>query len=58
MTNMSHEDVVSGGIVERYLLRELPEPLAADFEEHYFGCAACADDVRHGQALIDGIKNL
>jgi anti-sigma factor RsiW len=58
MMNMSHEDVVSGGLVERYLLRELPEPLAGEFEEHYFGCSSCADDVRHGQALIDEIKKL
>jgi hypothetical protein len=58
MMNMSHEDAVSGQVVERYLLRELPEPLVGEFEEHYFECPACADDVRHGQALIDGIKNL
>ncbi|HEX7828318.1 MAG TPA: zf-HC2 domain-containing protein, partial [Thermoanaerobaculia bacterium] len=38
---------------ERYLLGELAGPEAEMFEEHYFDCAACAEDIRDGARLMD-----
>ena len=32
---------------ERYVLDELPEPERLSFEEHFFQCESCAQDVEH-----------
>lgn len=42
---MNHQQVHQGKIVERYLLGELPETERGAFEEHYFSCASCAEEV-------------
>ena len=54
---MSHDEAVAGMMADKYLLRELPEQQRDEFEAHYFDCADCADDVRAGQQLIEGIRN-
>jgi hypothetical protein len=41
---------------ERYLLNEMAELERFDFESHYFSCADCADDVRTGALMRDGVK--
>jgi hypothetical protein len=41
---------------ERYLLNEMAELERFDFEAHYFSCADCADDVREGALMRDGVK--
>lgn len=56
MKNMSHEEVIEQQVVEQYLLKELSEQQVVEFEDHYFGCPACARDVQHGQTLIDAMK--
>jgi hypothetical protein len=53
---MTHEQAVSTFASERYLLEEMTEPERAVFEEHYFSCAACADDVRLGAVMSDGVR--
>jgi len=43
---MEHNLAVETQAVERYLLGEMPPKEREDFEEHYFTCAECAQDVR------------
>lgn len=53
---MTHEEAVSTLAPERYLLEEMSEPERETFEEHYFSCVACADDVRTGGVMRDGVR--
>jgi len=43
---MDHSDVVRLQAVEKYVLGELSADLRDQFEEHYFDCRECAQDVR------------
>lgn len=43
---MNHADAIRLGACEKYILGELAAPLRDEFEEHYFECAECAQDVR------------
>jgi len=43
---MEHNQAVRSNAVERYLLLEMSPDEQNEFEEHYFSCMACADDVR------------
>lgn len=53
---MTHEQAVSTFASERYLLEEMTEPERTVFEEHYFSCAECAEDVRMGAVMSDGAR--
>jgi len=53
---MDHGQALATNASERYLLGEMSEPEKYDFEGHYFGCEACAEDVRSGVLLARGIK--
>lgn len=43
---MNHEQAAEAAIAERYLLGDLTPDEAGAFEEHYFDCRECADEVR------------
>jgi hypothetical protein len=45
---MNHREAVEGQAAERYLLMELSPAEREEFEEHFFGCAACAAAVEAG----------
>jgi hypothetical protein len=53
---MTHEEAVSTLAPERYLLEEMSGPERETFEEHYFSCVECADDVRTGGVMRDGVR--
>ena len=53
---MTHTDAVRTLAVERYLLDEMPEIERFAFEEHFFDCAECADDLRAGSTIRQAIK--
>jgi hypothetical protein len=53
---MDHQQAVAGGLTERYLLGELEEAEREAFEAHFFGCVACAEDVKAGAAVVDGVR--
>ena len=53
---MDHESAIQTNAVERYLLGEMPAEERDTFEEHYFDCAACADDIRLGSAMQRDMK--
>jgi anti-sigma factor RsiW len=53
---MTHEQAVEKHAAERYLLDEMPELERFAFEEHLFDCAICAEDVRAGAIMQEGVK--
>jgi hypothetical protein len=53
---MTHEQATKDQATERYLLGELPENERDAFEEHYFECAVCADDVRAASTLVGTMR--
>jgi hypothetical protein len=56
MRAMDHRKAVVEGMTERYLLGELVDAEREAFEEHYFECAACAEDVKAAAAVVDGVR--
>ena len=53
---MNHDEAIGARATERYFLSELPDGERDAFEEHYFECAVCADDVRSASALVGGLR--
>jgi anti-sigma factor RsiW len=53
---MTHQHALDSKAAERYLLDEMPELERFQFEEHYFTCEACAEDVRTGALMRDGVR--
>jgi hypothetical protein len=45
---MEHQAAIDTHAVERYLLGEMPVDERDAFEEHYFACVSCAEEVRVG----------
>jgi len=53
---MNHDDAMEMMAAERYTLGEL-EPAERDaFEEHFFDCSVCADDVRDSAKFAAGVR--
>ena len=55
---MDHQAAVHEKLTERYLLNELAPVERENFEEHYFSCAECADDVRLGASFVANAKEV
>jgi hypothetical protein len=53
---MTHTQAIQSAASERYLLDEMSEVERHAFEEHYFDCAECAEDVRAGGLLREGVE--
>ena len=53
---MDHETAVQLQAAERYVLDEFSPKERADFEEHFFGCPGCADEVRSATILAANTK--
>lgn len=53
---MTHQQAVDKQSAERYLLDEMPEIERFAFEEHLFDCDICADDVRTGALMREGVE--
>jgi hypothetical protein len=43
---MDHDGAIQSQAVERYMLGTMSSQERDDFEDHYFGCPECADEVR------------
>jgi hypothetical protein len=54
---MTHEHAVSTMASERYLLEEMSELERHAFEEHFFSCADCAEDVRAADLMRAGARD-
>jgi len=55
---MDHSEAIKSQAAEKYLLGELTVELRDQFEEHFFTCAECAEEVRSGAALIDNARQV
>ena len=55
---MDHTEALESNASDRYALNMLSAAEVDAFEEHYFDCATCAEDVRLGMSLMDGGRRL
>lgn len=55
---MDHNQAIDGKFTERYLLGELTPAQRDQFEDHFFDCASCADDVQTGAVFVDNARAL
>lgn len=53
---MDHSEALRTKAAERYLLGELQGGAREEFEEHFFSCAECAEDVQAGAVLIENAR--
>jgi hypothetical protein len=51
---MEHQEAVNTLATERYLLGEMTDAERDSFEEHFFSCADCADDVTVAETMRAG----
>jgi hypothetical protein len=58
MTNMDHNEAVRLQAAEKYLLGELPKEQHAAFEEHYFDCSACAEEMKATAAFMESARQV
>src|SRR5690349_10622445 len=57
-SSMDHETAVRLQAAERYLLDEFSPEERREFEDHFFGCPACADEVRAGSIFAANVKSV
>jgi hypothetical protein len=55
---MDHEVASTTHAVERYLLGEMPTTERDAFEEHYFACPECAEEIRSASATVRDMKHV
>ena len=53
---MDHSEAVQLRATEKYLLGDLPTDQREAFEEHFFECTECAQDVKAAAVLIDNAR--
>lgn len=55
---MDHAEATATYAVDRYLMGDLNAAEADAFEDHYFDCVECADDLRVGMRFMNGGRDL
>ena len=55
---MEHAEARDKNATDRYLLGELNAAEADAFEEHYFDCPECAEELRSGMQFMEGGRKL
>ena len=55
---MDHSLIDREQIVDRYLLGTLSEDQVEQFEDHYFGCASCLDQLEAARKMQRAVKHL
>jgi Putative zinc-finger len=53
---MEHSEAVQLKAAERYVLGELSGDLRAQYEEHYFGCPECAEDLKLAALFVENTR--
>jgi hypothetical protein len=53
---MDHAHAIRSGAAERYLLDELDETERSEYEEHFFDCQECAEEVKSGASFAANAK--
>jgi|SRR5580692_1701147 hypothetical protein len=56
--DMDHLDAKRLQAAEKYVLGELAPELRDEYEEHYFDCADCAEDVKAASAFVGASKEI
>ncbi len=57
MNAMNHEQAIQSQAAERYLLGELDGPEREAYEEHFFSCAVCAEEVSTGADFVRAARD-
>jgi hypothetical protein len=55
---MDHGEAMEMQVIEKYLLGELSASQVNEFEEHYFDCEECANDLRMTSQFLDTSKKV
>lgn len=55
---MDHQTIEHQRIIDRYVMGQLPPNEAERFEEHYFACSTCFEQVELTEALQRGLKHV
>lgn len=58
MINMDHNEAVRLQAADKYLLGELSKEQHAAFEEHYFDCSACAEEMKTAVAFMESARQV
>jgi hypothetical protein len=58
MTIMDHNEAVRLQAAEKYVLGKLPKEQHAAYEEHYFECPACAEEIKATVAFMEGARQV
>lgn len=53
---MDHKEAIRIQAVGRYLLGEMTAADRSDFEQHFFSCGECSEDLRMGAILVDNSR--
>jgi hypothetical protein len=55
---MDHNEAIQLQTAEKYVLGELSEAARNEFEEHFFDCAECAQDMRAAAVFVDTTREV
>lgn len=55
---MDHSEAVRLQAAEKYLLGELPEAKREEYEEHYFDCTVCAEEIKATVAFMESTRDV
>ena len=55
---MDHNEAVRLQAAEKYLLGKLPKEQHAEYEEHYFDCSACAEEIKATVAFMESTRQV
>jgi len=55
---MTHFEAMEGRLAEGYLLGELTAEQREQYEEHYFGCSECAEEVSWGTMFLASARRV
>jgi len=58
MTIMDHSEAVRIHAAEKYVLGKLPKEQHAAYEEHYFDCPACAEEIKTTVAFMESARQV
>lgn len=58
MTIMDHNEAVRLQAAEKYVLGKLPKEQHAAYEEHYFDCSACAEEIKATVAFMESARQV
>jgi hypothetical protein len=55
---MDHSNAMQIHAAEKYVLGELSQALRDEYEEHYFSCQECAEELKVTAAFLDGSRTV